>query len=113
MKHYPINEDTARRAKEAISFSDYRPGSATAGYQRMVDEAAEIAERQKKKVDPKKRYFTALVKYRDEHAAFELEIYYKGFPDDHILLSLDPGIVGGLELIGNIHDNPELLEVGT
>lgn len=52
MKYYPINEDAARRAKEAISFRDYIPGSATAGYQRMVDEAAEIAERQKKKVDP-------------------------------------------------------------
>ena len=52
MKYYPINEDTARRAKEAISFRGYIPGSATADYQRMVDEAVEIAKRQKKKVDP-------------------------------------------------------------
>ena len=31
--YYPINEETARRAKEANSFYDYRPGSATAEYQ--------------------------------------------------------------------------------
>ena len=52
MKYYPINEDAARRAKEANSFSDYVPGSATKGYQVMVDEAAIIAAKQKDKVDP-------------------------------------------------------------
>ena len=51
-KYYPINEDLARRAKEMNSFYDYVPGSATAEYQRMVDEAAEIAEQQKRRVDP-------------------------------------------------------------
>ena len=50
--YYAINETTARHAKEAISFSDYRPGSATSEYRHMVDEAAKIAERQKKRVDP-------------------------------------------------------------
>ena len=50
--YYPINENAARRAKEAISFSDYKPGSATAEYRHYVDEAAEIAARQKKRVDP-------------------------------------------------------------
>ena len=50
--YYPINENAARRAKEAISFSDYNPGSATAEYRHYVDEAAEIAARQKKRVDP-------------------------------------------------------------
>ena len=50
--YYPINEDAARHAKEAISFSDYKPGSATAEYRHYVDEAAEIAARQKKRVDP-------------------------------------------------------------
>ena len=34
------------------SFSDYVPGSATAEYRRAVDEAASLAERQKRKVDP-------------------------------------------------------------
>ena len=50
--YYPINEAAARRAKEAMSFSDYRPGSATAEYRHYVDEAAELAARQKKRVDP-------------------------------------------------------------
>lgn len=50
--YYAINETAARRAKEAISFSDYRPGSVTSEYRQMVDEAVEIAERQKKRVDP-------------------------------------------------------------
>lgn len=50
--YYAINGTSARRAKEAISFSDYRPGSATSEYRHMVDEAVGIAERQKKRVDP-------------------------------------------------------------
>ncbi|MCE4768750.1 antirestriction protein ArdA, partial [Clostridioides difficile] len=50
--YYPINEDAARRAKEAMSYSDYRPGSATAEYRHYVDKAAELAARQKKRVDP-------------------------------------------------------------
>ena len=50
--YYSINEEAARRAKEANSFSDYIPGSATAEYRQMVDKAAELAERQKRRVDP-------------------------------------------------------------
>ncbi len=49
--YYPINEEAARRAKDANSFSDYVPGSATAEYRQMVDKAAELAERQKRRVD--------------------------------------------------------------
>lgn len=52
MNYYHINEDAARRAKEANSFSGYVPGSATKSYQVMVDEAAVIAAKQKDKVDP-------------------------------------------------------------
>lgn len=52
MRYYQINEDTARRAKEMTSHFDYAPGSATANYRRMVDEAAQIAEAQKKNTDP-------------------------------------------------------------
>ena len=52
VRYYTINEEAARRAKEANSFDDYRPGSATAEYRRMVDKAVEIAQRQKKRVDP-------------------------------------------------------------
>ena len=52
MKYYPIDEALARRAKTMISFSDYVEGSATAEYRRAVDEAARLAEQQKRKVDP-------------------------------------------------------------
>ena len=52
VKYYSINETTARRAKEMNSFYDYRPGSATAEYRQSVDEAAQIAARQKARVDP-------------------------------------------------------------
>ena len=52
VEYYPINEDAARRAKGANSFSEYVPGSATAAYRQYVDKAAEIAESQKKRVDP-------------------------------------------------------------
>ena len=50
--YYPIDENTARRAKEAISFYDYIPGSATAAYREEVDQAAELAARQKAHTDP-------------------------------------------------------------
>lgn len=50
--YHEINEAAARRAKEANSFSDYKPGSATAEYRAMVDEATQIAESQKQCVDP-------------------------------------------------------------
>lgn len=50
--YYPINETAARRAKEMNSFSDYKPGSATAAYRQEVDRAAAIAEAQKSRVDP-------------------------------------------------------------
>ena len=52
MQYYPIDEELARRAKEMSSYSNYVPGSATAEYRRSVDEAAALAERQKRKVDP-------------------------------------------------------------
>ena len=52
MEYYQINEQAARRAREANSYSDYVPGSATAEYRAMVDHAAEIAEAQKERVDP-------------------------------------------------------------
>ena len=50
--YYTINEGAARRANDMNSFYDYKPGSATAEYRQMVDKAVEIAEHQKKRVDP-------------------------------------------------------------
>ena len=49
---FSYNFISALTAKTANSFDDYRPGSATAEYRRMVDKAVEIAQRQKKRVDP-------------------------------------------------------------
>lgn len=51
-KYYPINEELARRAHDMMSQTDYQAGSLTAEYQRMVDRACEIAEAQKRRVDP-------------------------------------------------------------
>lgn len=52
VRYYPINEASAKRAKEMNSFAGYTPGSATLEYKSLVDQAAEIAENQKKRVDP-------------------------------------------------------------
>lgn len=52
MSYHTINEERARRANDMNSFRDYKAGSATAEYRRMVDAATELAERQKQRVDP-------------------------------------------------------------
>lgn len=52
MSYYTINKEAARRANDMNSFRDYKAGSATAEYRRMVDAATELAERQKQRVDP-------------------------------------------------------------
>ena len=52
IQYYPIDEKLARHAQEMNSFFTYKEGSATEEYRRSVDEAARIAEEQKRKVDP-------------------------------------------------------------
>ena len=52
MSYHTINEEAARRANDMNSFRDYKAGSATAEYRRMVNAATELAERQKQRVDP-------------------------------------------------------------
>ena len=47
MSYHTINEEAARRANDMNSFRDYKAGSATAEYRRMVDAATELDERQK------------------------------------------------------------------
>jgi hypothetical protein len=49
--YYEIDETTARRAKEANSFNNYKEGSATDNYRAMVDSAMELAKEQKSRVD--------------------------------------------------------------
>ena len=51
-KYIESSESAAKRAKDMNSYSDYAPGSATAGYRAMVDEAYVLAEKQKAQVDP-------------------------------------------------------------
>ena len=52
IKYYDINEEAARRAKEANSFRDYAPGSATSEYRGMVDAAYKMGEKHKQNIDP-------------------------------------------------------------
>lgn len=64
--YYEISESTARRAKEMNSFSDYKEGSATSEYCRMVDEAKRVADAQKARVDP--MYHEAIDRLLDTYA---------------------------------------------
>ena len=50
--YYEIDENMARRAKEMVSMSGYKPGSATESYQAQVDEAADLVAKQKAKLSP-------------------------------------------------------------
>ncbi|WP_196028922.1 YodL domain-containing protein [Longicatena caecimuris] len=75
--YYPINETAARRAKDANSFYDYKPGSATAEYRHYVDEAAELAARQKKRVDP--MYHEKIDSLLDTYARKLAENMNKGY----------------------------------
>ena len=50
-KYYFIDEDVAKRAKEANSHRSYREGSATESYRESVDRVVRIGEEQKKEVD--------------------------------------------------------------
>lgn len=52
MKYYEINEETARRAHEMMSFRDYPENQATKEYRAAVDEAAALVEKRKKVVSP-------------------------------------------------------------
>lgn len=53
---YPVSEELARQHKNMISWSDYKPGTATAEYQEAVKEAYELA---KKSSDPEKSLYLA------------------------------------------------------
>lgn len=76
MKYYPINEDAAKQAKEANSYNNYVPGSATKSYQVMVDEAAAIAARQKDRVDS--MYHEKIDRLLDVYARKLAEVINKG-----------------------------------
>ncbi len=50
--YYPIDETAAKRAHDANSYFDYKPGYATERYRSCVDDAVKLAEEQKQMVDP-------------------------------------------------------------
>ena len=74
--YYSINESTARTAKELNSFSDYKPGSATAEYRAEVDEAAALVERKKATVSP---YYHEKLDYLLDRYAKKLAEYYNAY----------------------------------
>ncbi len=65
-----INETLARRAKENMSFSDYKKGSATAEYNATVAEVAAKIEKAKAKVSPQaqERLNNLLSRYKVKYA---------------------------------------------
>jgi hypothetical protein len=65
-----INETLARRAKENMSFSDYKPGSATAEYNAVIAEATAKIEKAKAKVSPEaqSRLDSLLSRYKVKYA---------------------------------------------
>ena len=62
---YTIDEEAARRNKEAMSFSSYEKGSATNNYQAQVLKARKIAEKQKERVS--ERYHDKIDYYLDKY----------------------------------------------
>lgn len=70
-KYYEINESTAKAAKNANSFSDYVPGSATKAYRQAVDELSSVVEEKKTqfpdKVEQLDRWLDAYAKRYAEY----------------------------------------------
>ena len=76
MQYYEINEQTARRANDVNSMSDYRPGSATEEYRAAVDKAAALVEERKAKISP--YYHDKLDALLDRYAR-RLADYYNAY----------------------------------
>ena len=76
MQYYEINEQTARRANDVNSMSDYRPGSATEEYRAAVDKVAALVEERKTKISP--YYHDKLDALLDRYAR-RLADYYNAY----------------------------------
>lgn len=76
MQYYEINEQTARRANDVNSMSDYRPGSATEEYRAAVDKAAALVQARKTKISP--YYHDKLDALLDRYAR-RLADYYNAY----------------------------------
>ena len=76
MQYYEINEQTAHRANDVNSMSDYRPGSATEEYRTAVDKAAALVQARKAKISP--YYHDKLDALLDRYAR-RLADYYNAY----------------------------------
>ena len=76
VRYYEISEATARRANDANSMRDYKPGSATAEYRAAVDKAAALVASKKAAVSP--YYHDKLDSLLDRYAR-RLAEYYNAY----------------------------------
>ena len=76
VRYYEISEATARRANDANSMRDYKPGSATAEYRAAVDKAAALVASKKTAVSP--YYHDKLDSLLDRYAR-RLAEYYNAY----------------------------------
>lgn len=76
VRYYEISEATARRANDANSMRDYKPGSATAEYRAAVDKAAALVASKKAAVSP--YYYDKLDSLLDRYAR-RLAEYYNAY----------------------------------
>ena len=76
VKYYDISEETARRAWYAVHMGDYKKDSATNEYRASVDNAAEVAERQKQKVSA---YYHDKIDYLLDKYARKLAQWYNDY----------------------------------
>ena len=84
-KYYEINEAAARRAKEMISFDDYRDGSATETYQREVEQIYQLAE---KVADRRQDAAEKAEKLADQYAKLLADYYNTNFRIDQMCPSV-------------------------
>lgn len=75
--YYPIDENAARTAHNMNSFFEFKEGQQTAGYRDAVDSAKELAENQKRRVDP--MYHEKIDGLLDAYARKLADWYNKGF----------------------------------
>lgn len=87
MQYYEINEQTARRANDVNSMSDYRPGSATEEYRAAVDKAAALVQARKAKISP--YYHDKLDALLDRYAR-RLADYYNAYYRNESACPLHP-----------------------
>ena len=76
VRYYEISEATARRANDANSMRDYKPGSATVEYRAAVDKAAALVASKKAAVSP--YYHDKLDSLLDRYAR-RLAEYYNAY----------------------------------